>query len=72
MDAPPMHGRPAIGKPVLGSVARFNAGFPAMLAEKDKEYVLYAMNLHCRRFSSGRNWNSQGPFQLRKRGGISR
>lgn len=45
MDAPPMEGRPAIGKPVLGSEARFNAGFPEMMAEKNKEYVLYAMNL---------------------------
>jgi hypothetical protein len=45
MDAPPMAGRPAISKRVLGSPASFNAGFPAMLAERGKEYVLYAMNL---------------------------
>jgi hypothetical protein len=45
MDAPPMAGRPSISKQVLGSPASFNAGFPAMLAERGKEYVLYAMNL---------------------------
>jgi hypothetical protein len=45
MDAPHMQGRPAICKTVLGASARFNAGFPALLAERSKEYVLYAMNL---------------------------
>jgi hypothetical protein len=45
MDAPAMRGRPAISKPVLGSRARFNAGFPALLADRRKEFVLYAMNL---------------------------
>jgi len=45
MDAPPMAGRPSFSKQVLGSPASFNAGFPAMLAERGKEYVLYAMNL---------------------------
>ena len=45
MDAPPMLGRPAIAEPVLGAEARFNAGFPTLLAQGTKEYVLYAMNL---------------------------
>lgn len=45
MDAPPMEGRPAINKKVLGSEASFNEGFPAMMAARGKEYVLYAMNL---------------------------
>lgn len=45
MDAPPMEGRPAISKPVLGVEASFNQGFPALLASCRKEYVLYAMNL---------------------------
>ncbi|NND57972.1 MAG: hypothetical protein HKN57_12050 [Xanthomonadales bacterium] len=45
MDAPPMAGRPSIRAPVLGTVAAFNAGFPSMLAERRKEYVLYAMTL---------------------------
>lgn len=62
MDAPPMHGRPAIGKQVLGSVARFNAGFPAILAERDKEYVFYAMNLHADG-SVRKKLELQGPFR---------
>jgi hypothetical protein len=45
MDAPPMEGRPAISKRVLGSDASFNEGFPTMLASCRKQYVLYAMNL---------------------------
>ena len=45
MDAPAMQGRPAISKPVLGTAARFNTGFPALVADRGKEYVLYAMNL---------------------------
>ena len=45
MDAPPMEGRPIASKPVLGSYAHFNTGFPEMMAERGKEYVLYAMNL---------------------------
>lgn len=45
MDAPAMQGRPAINRTVLGASAKFNAGFPAMLADRSKEYVLYAMNL---------------------------
>jgi len=45
MDAPHMQGRPAISRPVLGASARFNAGFPALIADRGKEFVLYAMNL---------------------------
>ena len=45
MDAPPMEGRPAISKRVLGSDASFNEGFPTMLASCRKQYVFYAMNL---------------------------
>jgi len=45
MDAPPMTGRSSVSRPVLGATASFNSGFPAMLAETGKEYVLYAMNL---------------------------
>ena len=45
MDAPPMAGRSSVSRPVLGATARFNAGFPAMLADTGKEYVLYAMSL---------------------------
>ena len=45
MDAPPMQGRRALSKPVLGSPAWFNTGFPVLLAEQNKEFVLYAMNL---------------------------
>lgn len=45
MDAPPMPGRTSVSKIVLGSAARFNAGFPAILAEREKEFMFYAMNL---------------------------
>ncbi len=46
MDAPPMEGRPTMTASVLGVKASFNAGFPEILADKGKEYVFYAMNLH--------------------------
>jgi hypothetical protein len=45
MDAPPMEGRPTLNSPVLGRNAVFNAGFPAILADKEKEYVFYAISL---------------------------
>ena len=45
MDAPPMEGRPVITSPVLGKNAVFNAGFPSILADKEKEYVFYALSL---------------------------
>jgi len=45
MDAPPMQGRPTLDAEVLGKNAIFNAGFPAILAEKEKQYVFYAISL---------------------------
>ena len=45
MDAPPMEGRPTMNCEVLGKNAIFNAGFPSILAEKEKEYVFYAISL---------------------------
>lgn len=45
MDAPPMEGRPTMDSEVLGKSAVFNAGFPGILAEKEKEYVFYAISL---------------------------
>jgi hypothetical protein len=62
MDAPPMEGRPAINKPVLGSEARFNAGFPAMLADRQKEFVLYAMTLAADG-SARKKLELEGPFK---------
>jgi len=62
MDAPPMEGRPAINKTVLGTQAGFNAGFPAMLAEQKKEYVLYAMTLAADG-SARKKLELEGPFK---------
>lgn len=45
MDAPPMEGRPTMSCEVLGRNAIFNAGFPAILADKEKSYVFYALSL---------------------------
>ncbi len=45
MDAPPMAGRPTVSVPVLGKSARFNRGFPAILAASGKQYLFYAMSL---------------------------
>jgi hypothetical protein len=45
MDSPLMQGRPAASRMVLGKGARLNVGFPALLADSHREYVLYAMNL---------------------------
>lgn len=45
MDAPPMEGRRTLNSQVLGKDARFNAGFPEILADKKKEYVFYAISL---------------------------
>jgi len=61
MDAPPMEGRPAAIKPVLGTEARFNAGFPAMLADRRKEFVLYAMTLAADG-STRKKLELEGPF----------
>ena len=45
MDAPPTEGRSTMKATVLGKVASFDAGFPAILADKKREYVFYAMSL---------------------------
>lgn len=45
MDAPPMEGRPTMNCRVLGKKAIFNAGFPTILAENQKEYVFFAISL---------------------------
>lgn len=44
-DSPPMQGRPVLYNEVLGKTASFNAGFPNILAETEKEYVFYATSL---------------------------
>jgi hypothetical protein len=46
MDAPPMEGRSTLSGPVLNLEAVFGAGLPTILAEKHKEYMLYALSLH--------------------------
>jgi len=45
MDSPLMPGRPETSRQVLGRGARFNVGFPSLLADSHKEYMLYAMSL---------------------------
>jgi hypothetical protein len=45
LDAPPVQGRSVMEGEVLGRPALFNAGFPGLLAQGDKEYLFYAMNL---------------------------
>lgn len=45
MDAPPMEGRPVLKSDVLGKPASFNAAFSHTMAEKEKEYVFYAIGL---------------------------
>jgi len=61
MDAPPEQDRRAITRPVLGASARFHVGFPSLLAERHKEYVLYAMNL-CADGSVRKRLEVAGPF----------
>lgn len=61
MDAPPAQDRRAINKPILGASARFHVGFPALIADKGKEYVLYAMNL-CADGSVRKKLEVAGPF----------
>lgn len=62
MDAPPMEGRPFMTRKLLGADASFNVGFPSMLADKRKEYVLYAMNL-AGDGSVRKKLELDGPFQ---------
>jgi len=45
MDAPPTAGRSVLTAKVLGREATFDAGFPAILADRKREYVFYAMSL---------------------------
>ncbi len=45
MDAPPMEGRPTLSSKVLGREAIFNAGFPGIITEKEKDYVFFAISL---------------------------
>lgn len=45
MDAPPRRDRAELNATVLGKKARFDAGFPTILADNNKEYVFYALNL---------------------------
>jgi len=45
MDAPPREGRATLKSPVLGREAIFDAGFPTILADKEKSYVFYALSL---------------------------
>ena len=61
MDAPPMEGRPTLSHPVLNRDAVFNAGFPTILAEEQKEYMFYALSLHPDG-SLRKKLELQGPF----------
>ena len=61
MDAPPMEGRPTFSCPVQNRDAVFNAGFPTILAEKQKEYMFYALSLHPDG-SLRKKLELQGPF----------
>ena len=45
MDAPPRQGKATLESRVLGKRANFDAGFPNILAEKEKPYVFYALSL---------------------------
>ena len=45
MDAPPKSGRPTLNAEVIGKSAKFDAGFPVIVADNNKEYVFYALNL---------------------------
>jgi hypothetical protein len=45
MDAPPKQGRATLASTVLGRSALFDAGFPKILTNRQKEYVFYAISL---------------------------
>lgn len=45
MDAPPKVGKSTFNAEVIGKNARFESGFPKILADNHKEYVFYALNL---------------------------
>jgi len=61
MDAPPMAGRPSLDGTVLGKKAVFNGGFPAILADKEKEYVFYAVSMQMDD-SVTKKLEMEGPF----------
>jgi hypothetical protein len=61
MDAPPTGGRSTLTATVLGREATFDAGFPAILADKKREYVLYALSLEAGD-TLGKRLELQGPF----------
>jgi len=61
MDAPPTEGRSTLTATVLGKEATFDAGFPAILADRKREYVFYAMSLGAGD-SIGKTLELQGPF----------
>jgi hypothetical protein len=56
-----MEGRPTLESEVLGEKAQFNAGFPIILAEKEKEYVFYAISLQAGD-SVRKKLELEGPF----------
>ena len=45
MDAPPKAGRTILKAEVIGKNAIFDAGFPNILADNNKEYFFYALSL---------------------------
>ena len=61
MDAPPMEGKPVLNATVLGQNAIFDAGFPAILADNEKEYVFYALSLQPGGFVR-KKLELEGPF----------
>ena len=65
MDAPPMQGRPTLRSPVLGKNALFNANFPNTLADKEKQYVFYAISLQAGE-SLHKQLELEGPFSSRQ------
>ena len=61
MDAPPREGRAMLRAPVLGKQAVFDAGFPNILADNQKSYVFYALNLQPGGFVK-KKLELEGPF----------
>ena len=65
MDAPPRKGRPTLNATVLGKSAIFDAGFPAILADNEKEYVFYALSLQAGGLVR-KQLELEGPFSSRE------
>ena len=61
MDTPPMAGRPTLYSKVLGRNASFNASFSTNLADKQKKYVFFALNLQAGD-SVKKKLELEGPF----------